>query len=143
MPSWIIFALLGAFFAAVIPVLSKMGLQGIDSTLASGLRAWVMALSLSVLLMFLRKWSDLPRATPAMVVFILLTGLAGAASWAFNFRALQLGPAGPVAALDRTSLVLTLLLSALFLAERLTGRILVGGALMVIGAILIATAPKS
>jgi transporter family protein len=142
MPTWILYALLSAAFAAVIPILSKIGLQGIDSTLATGLRAWVMALSLSLLLAAMGKWRDLPRATPAVVCTILLTGLAGAASWVAYFFALRTGPAGPVAALDRLSVVFTLMLAALFLAERLTGRILLGGVLMVLGAILIATAPK-
>lgn len=142
MPRWIIFALLSAGFAAIIPILSKIGLQGIDSTLATGLRAWVMALSLTLLLAAVGKLKALPQATPAMVVFIVLTGLAGAASWVCYFFALRTGPAGPVAALDRLSVVFALLLAAAFLAERLTGRILLGGVLMVAGAILIATAPK-
>ena len=90
----------------------------------------------------LGKWKDVPRTTPAMVGFIVLSGLAGAASWVFNFLALREGPAGPVQALDRLSLIFTLLLAAIFLAERLTGRILLGGALMVAGALLIASAPK-
>jgi len=142
MPRWIIFAFLSAGFAAIIPILSKLGLQGIDSTLATGLRAWVMALSLTLLLAAVGKLKALPEATPTVVVFIVLTGLAGAASWVCYFFALRTGPAGPVAALDRLSVVFTLLLAAVFLAERLTGRILLGGVLMVLGAILIATAPK-
>jgi transporter family protein len=142
MPRWILFALLSAGFAAIIPILSKFGLQGLDSTLATGLRAWVMALSLTLLLAAVGKWRELPQATPAMVVFIVLTGLAGAASWVCYFFALRTGPAGPVAALDRLSVVFTLLLAAVFLAERLTSRILLGGVLMAAGAILIATAPK-
>ncbi len=142
MPRWIFYALLSAGFAAVIPILSKVGLRGIDSTLATGLRAWVMALSLSLLLAGLGKWSELPRTTPAMAGYIALTGLAGAASWVCYFFALRTGPAGPVQAIDRLSMVFTLLLAAVFLAERLTGRILLGGALVVIGAILIASGPK-
>jgi bacterial/archaeal transporter family protein len=142
MPTWIIFGLLSAAFAAVIPILSKLGLQGIDSTLATGLRAWVMALSLTILLAAIGKWGELPRATSSMVTYIVLTGFAGAASWVCYFFALRTGPAGPVAALDRLSVVFTLLLAAVFLAERLTGRVLLGGVLMVVGAVLIATAPK-
>jgi transporter family protein len=142
MPRWILFALLSAGFAAIIPILSKIGLKEIDSTLATGLRAWVMAVSLTVLLAALGKWRDLPQATPAMAGYIALTGLAGAASWVCYFFALRTGPAGPVAALDRLSVVFTLILAAVFLAERLTGRILLGGALISAGAILIATAPK-
>jgi bacterial/archaeal transporter family protein len=142
MPRWILLAVLSAVFAAVIPILSKFGLQGIDSTLATGLRAWVMALSLTLLLGLLGKWSDLPHATPPVVASIVLTGLAGATSWVCYFFALREGPAGPVAALDRLSVAFTLLLAALFLGERLTGRVVAGGALIVLGAILIATAPK-
>ncbi len=142
MPSWIIYALLAAAFAAVIPILAKLGLQGLDSTVATALRAWVAALSLTLLLAVLGKWRGLPRATPMMVLFILLSGGAGTASWVCGFRALDLGRAGPVAALDRLSIVFTLVLAALFLGERLTGQIVLGGALIVAGAILIATAPK-
>jgi bacterial/archaeal transporter family protein len=142
MPLWIVYALLGAVFAAAIPILAKVGLAGMDTTLATGLRAWVAALSLTIMLTALGRWNQLPRTTPAMVGFIVLSGLAGAASWVFNFLALRDGPAGPVQALDRLSLVFTLLLAALFLAERLTGRVLLGGALMVAGALLIASAPK-
>jgi transporter family protein len=142
MPTWILYALLSALFAAVIPVLSKIGLQGMDSTLATGLRAWVMALSLTLLLAAFGKWRELPRTSPAVTSYIIMTGLAGAASWVCYFFALRTGPAGPVAALDRLSVVFTLVLAALFLAERLTGRVLLGGALMVVGAVLIATVPK-
>jgi bacterial/archaeal transporter family protein len=142
MPRWILYALLSAGFAGVIPILSKIGLQGIDSTLATGLRAWVMALAMTLLLAAIGKWRALPQTTPSMAGYIALTGLAGAASWVCYFFALRYGPAGPVQALDRLSMVFTLLLAALFLGERLTGRVLLGGALVVIGAILIAWAPK-
>lgn len=142
MPLWIVYALLSAVFAAVIPILSKIGLAGMDSTLATGLRAWVAALSLTLLLAALGKWRELPRTTPAMTGYIVASGLAGAASWVCYFFALRTGPAGPVQALDRLSLVFTLLLAALFLAERLTGRVLLGGALIVAGAILVASSAK-
>jgi transporter family protein len=142
MPLWIVYALLGAVFAAAIPILAKVGLAGMDTTLATGLRAWVAALTLTILLTAQGKWKELPRTTPTMVGFIVLSGLAGAASWVCNFLALRDGPAGPAQALDRLSLIFTLLLAAIFLAERLTGRILLGGALMVAGALLIASAPK-
>src|SRR4051794_1212998 len=119
MPTWILYALLGALFAAVIPIFAKLGLRELDSTVATALRAWVAALSLTLLLAVLGKWRGLPRATPMMVLFILLSGGAGTASWVCGFKALDLGHAGPVAAVDRLSVVFTLGLAALVLGERL------------------------
>jgi bacterial/archaeal transporter family protein len=142
MPAWLVYAILSALFAGVIPILAKIGLRGIDSNLATGLRAWVMALSLSLMLVVMGKWRELPRTTPSMAGYIVLVGLAGAASWVCEFLALRTGPAGPTQAINRLSLIFTLVLAALFLAERLTPRVLLGGALMIAGALLIATGTK-
>jgi bacterial/archaeal transporter family protein len=142
MPAWIVYAVLSALFAGLIPILAKIGLRGIDSNLATGLRAWVMALSLSLMLAGMGKWRELPRTTPTMAGCIVLVGLAGAASWVCEFMALRTGPAGPTQAINRLSLIFTLVLAALFLAERLTPRVLLGGALMIAGALLIATQVK-
>ncbi len=129
-------ALVGAVFAALVAIFGKIGLQGIDTTLATTVRAVIMAAFLVVVSLGMGKVSlaALPQGRP--LLFIALSGIAGALSWLAMFAALKLGPAPSVSAIDRTSVVFVLIFSLLFLGTQFTWKALAGAALMVAGAIL-------
>lgn len=133
---YIIFALLSAVSAALVAVFGKIGLGKVDTTLATAIRAVVMAVLLVAAALVLKKW-DLSQISNKAYLFIFLAGLAGAASWLFYFLALKLGPATSVAALDRLSVVFVILFAALFLGESLTVKSVLGGLLIVSGALLL------
>ena len=133
---YIFFALLSAVSAALVAVFGKIGLGKVDTTLATAIRAVVMAVLLVAAAVILKKW-DLSQISNKAYIFIFLAGLAGAASWLFYFLALKLGPATSVAALDRLSVVFVILFAALFLGESLTAKSILGGILIVSGALLL------
>lgn len=134
--SYIIFALLSAVSASLVAIFGKIGLSKVDTTLATTIRAIVMALLLLSATLILKKW-DLSQIDNKALLYIFLAGLAGATSWLFYFLALKFGPATSVAALDRLSVVFVILFAALFLGESLTIKSVLGGLLIISGAILL------
>jgi len=134
--SWIIFALFSAISAALVAIFGKIGVSHIDSTLATTVRAIIMALFLIIVSLVLGKFQLLKTIDNKALSFIILAGISGALSWLFYFLALKLGPASGVAALDRLSVVFVLIFSVLFLAEKLTLKSALGAILITIGAIL-------
>ncbi len=136
MPSWVPFALLSAVFAALVAIFGKIGIQGIDSTAATTVRAIIMAVFLAIASLVLGKWQLATHITNKALLFIVFSGISGALSWLFYFVALSRGPAPGVAALDRTSVVFVLIFSVLFLSEGLTWKSGVGALLIAAGAIL-------
>lgn len=134
--SWILYALLSAIFAALVAIFGKVGLSGIDSTLATTVRSIIMAAFLTVVSLALRKAPLLSSLNSKLLTFIALSGIAGALSWLFYFFALKHGPASGVAALDRLSVVFVLVFAVLFLSEQLTWKTGLGALLVTIGAIL-------
>jgi bacterial/archaeal transporter family protein len=135
--SWIFFALMSAVSAAGVAIFGKIGIQGIDSILATTVRAVIMAVFLVVVSLSAGKVSLLGTLSARPMIFIALSGIAGAISWLFYFLALKFGPASAVAALDRLSVVFVIVLAALFLGEHLTWKTGLGGILVTAGAILI------
>jgi len=133
--TWIIFALLAAVFAALVAIFGKVGISGIDSTLATSIRAVVMAVFLVLTSLFLGKAHLLPTVESKTLLFIIFSGIAGALSWLFYFFALKYGPASGVAALDRLSVVFVIILAALFLGEGITWKSGIGAALITAGAV--------
>jgi len=134
---WIIFALLSAFFAALVAIFGKIGIAELDSTLATTLRSLIMAGFLLILSLVLGKFDDFSSVNSKAWIFIALSGIAGALSWLCYFFALKNGPTGAVAALDRTSVVFVVLLAGLFLSEAISWKSGLGAMLVVVGAILI------
>ncbi len=133
---YIVYALLSAITAALVAIFGKIGLGKLDTTLATTLRAIVMAGILILATTALKKWNFTQLDNKA-ILYITLAGLAGASSWLFYFYALKTGPATSVAALDRLSVVFVLVLAALFLGESLTVKSVAGGVLIVAGALLL------
>lgn len=136
MGSWVIYAIFSAVFAALVAIFGKIGVKNVDSTLATSVRAVVMAVFLVLVSLVLGKWNLISSINNKAFLFIIFSGLAGALSWLFYFFALKNGPASGVAALDRLSVVFVLILALLFLGEHLTWRNGLGAVLLTIGAIL-------
>lgn len=136
--SWIVYALLSAVFAALVAVFGKVGLRELDSTLATTIRSIIMAVFLVAISFSLGKFSFLGVFTGKAVLFIVLSGIAGALSWLFYFFAIKLGTVSGVVAIDRTSVIFAFILAVLFLSEVLTWQKALGAALVAIGAILMA-----
>jgi transporter family protein len=134
--TWIVAALLSAFFAALVAIFGKIGVKSLDVTLATTVRAIVMAIVLTVTALSFGKGSLVNTISGRPLLFLLLSGLAGAASWLCYFYALKWGPASGVASLDRLSVVFVLVLAIIFLGEALSWRSALGAAFVAVGAIL-------
>jgi bacterial/archaeal transporter family protein len=135
--SWLIYALLSAFFAALTAILAKIGIKNVDSNLATAIRTIVIFLFAWGIVFFQGTANQISKLSQFSVIFLILSGLATGLSWLFYFRALQLGNASQVAPIDKLSLALTLLLSIFILREKVLPSTILGVALMVIGAILV------
>ena len=137
---WLIFALLSAITAALVAIFGKIGLEGVDSITASGVRAGIMFAAIIVLIVLTGRTQQLAALDRKSLSYIFVGGLAGAASWIFYFLALQYGKASQVAPIDRLSVVFVIVLAALVLGEKVSVQAAAGTALITIGAILIALA---
>jgi transporter family protein len=134
---WLIYAILSAITAALVAIFGKMGLQGVDSVTATGIRAGIMFAVIVVLMMFTGKLHTVTTIDSKSMIYIALGGLAGAASWIFYFFALQSGKVSQVAPIDRLSVVFAVIFAALFLSEKITFPVAIGVALMAAGGIII------
>lgn len=134
--TWILFALIGAVCAALVAIFGKIGLQGVDTTLATTLRAVIMAVFLVVVSFGFGKLSPVTMPSGRALLFIALSGIAGALSWLAMFSALKIGPATGVSAIDRTSVVFVLIFAVLFLGTQFSWKAALGAALITLGAIL-------
>src|SRR3954466_3272185 len=137
--SWQLWALLSALFAALTAIFAKVGVEGINSDLATLIRTVIVLVTLSLILFATGQFSQPGPIAPKSWLFLLLSGLGTGASWLCYFRALKLGPATLVAPIDKLSVVLVALFGVAFLGERpsLNGWLAI--ALIAAGAVLIAT----
>ena len=130
---WAVYALCSAFFAALTSILAKVGIEGVNSNLATAVRTAVV-LVMAWLVVFATGtadgvWSIGRRSW----LFLVLSGLATGASWLFYFKALQIGEASKVIPVDKFSVVLGIIMAFIFLHEAVTAKTLIGGALIAIG----------
>lgn len=137
--SWIMYAFLSAIFAALVALFGKIGIQNIDSTLATTVRSFIMTSFLVLISLGLGKLNGhfLSEIKMRDWVFIGLAGIAGALSWLFYFFALKNGPIGAVSAIDRTSIVFVVILATLFLGESFGWKTALGAFMIALGAYLI------
>jgi len=136
--SWQAWAVLSAVFAALTAIFAKVGVEGINSDLATLIRTVIVLISLSLILFATGQFSQPGPISTKSGVFLLLSGLGTGASWLCYFRALKLGPATLVAPIDKLSVVLVALFGAAFLGERPSLNGWLGIALISAGALLIA-----
>jgi transporter family protein len=137
-PSWLVWALLSAGFAALTAIFAKIGVEDINSDLATLIRTVVVLISLSLILFATGQFSQSGPISTRSWIFLLLSGLGTGASWICYFRALKLGPATLVAPIDKLSVVLVALFGVVFLGERPSFNGWIGIALIATGAVLIA-----
>lgn len=135
--SWIFWALLAALFAALTAIFAKIGVDGIDSDLATFIRTIVIMVTLGFILLLAGKFHEVGPLATRTWGFLVLSGLATGASWLCYFRALKLGNASQVAPVDKMSVVLVAIFGAVFLGEHLSPLNWVGVGLIATGALFV------
>ena len=135
---WRVYALLSALFAALTSILAKIGIEDVNSHLATALRTVVVLFMAWGMVLVTGTQDGITAISKKSWLFIILSGLATGASWLFYYRALQLGEASRVAPIDKLSVVLTMVLAFVFLGEAPTLKTVVGGLLIAAGALVIA-----
>lgn len=134
---WALYALLSAVFAALVSILAKKGLEGVNSNLATAIRTFVVLIAAWGIVFLTGKHKEIPNLTNKNWWFLVLSGLATGASWLFYFRALQLGEASKVAPIDKLSVVFTMILAFVFLGETVSVKTIIGGLLIAAGTLVL------
>ena len=135
---WSVYAQLSALFAALTSILAKIGIEDVNSHLATALRTVVVLFMAWGMVLVTGTQDGITAISKKSWLFIILSGLATGASWLFYYRALQLGEASRVAPIDKLSVVLTMVLAFVFLGEAPTLKTVVGGLLIAAGTLVIA-----
>ena len=130
---WVAYALFSAFFAALTSILIKLGIQNINSNLATAIRTVVVLIMAWAIVFFTGKHNEISQIESKSLLFLVLSGITTGLSWLFYYRALQLGEASKVIPIDKFSLVIGMTLAFLVLKETITLKIIIGGVLITIG----------
>ena len=133
---WMILALLSAVFAALTSILAKVGIDGVNSNLATAIRTVVVVLMAWGMVFLTSAQNGIAEISRKSWLFLILSGLATGASWLCYYKALQLGEASKVVPIDKLSVVLTLVLAFIFLHEQFTAKSLIGCVLIGAGTLL-------
>lgn len=133
---WLVFALLSAIFAALTSILAKIGIDGVNSNLATAIRTVVVVIMAWGMVFLTHTQSGISEITKKSWLFLILSGLATGASWLCYYRALQIGEASKVVPIDKLSVVITLVLAFVFLHEEFTARSLIGCILIGVGTLV-------
>ena len=130
---WSIFALLSAIFAALTSILAKVGIEGVNSNLATAVRTIVVVLMAWFMVFATGNQNGIVDISKKSWIFLILSGLATGASWLCYYKALQLGEVSKVVPIDKLSIVITTILAFIFLGEQITLKTLIGCCLIIIG----------
>lgn len=130
---WFIFAILSAIFAALTSILAKIGIEGVNSNLATAVRTIIVVLMAWLMVFITGSQNGLMDISKKSWIFLILSGLATGASWLCYYKALQIGEASKVVPIDKLSIVITVALAFLFLGEQITLKTLIGCSLIVAG----------
>lgn len=130
---WAIFAILSAIFAALTSILAKVGIEGINSNLATAVRTIVVVLMAWFMVFATGNQNGIVDISKKNWIFLILSGLATGASWLCYYKALQLGEVSKVVPIDKLSIVITIILAFIFLGEQITLKTLIGCCLIIIG----------
>jgi transporter family protein len=136
--SWLLFALGSAFFAALTAVFGKLGVAGIPSNLATFIRTLIVVVVIAAIVTLRGEWQRTGGMSAQTWLFLVLSGTATGLSWLCYYRALQLGPVSKVAPIDKLSVAFVIVLALAFLGEKPSLPLLIGGALIVAGSLVIA-----
>ena len=133
---WFVFALLSAIFAALTSILAKIGIDGVNSNLATAIRTVVVVIMAWGMVFLTNTQAGLSDISKKSWLFLILSGLATGASWLCYYRALQIGEASKVVPVDKLSVVITLVLAFVFLHEEFTAKSLIGCILIGAGTLI-------
>lgn len=133
---WLFFAILSSVFAALTAILAKIGIEGVNSNLATAIRTVVVLLMAWCMVWLTNAQSGLSEISRRSWLFLILSGLATGASWLCYYKALQMGEASKVVPIDKLSVVLTILLAFIFLHEQFTVKSLIGSVLIAVGTLI-------
>lgn len=133
---WILFAVGSSVFAALTSILAKVGIEGVSSNLATGIRTFVVLLMAWGMVFLTHSQDGIFNIGKRSWIFLILSGLATGASWLCYYKALQIGDASKVVPIDKMSTVLTLILAFVFLHEQFTLKSLVGSILLAAGTLV-------
>ena len=134
---WAVFALLSAVFAALTSILAKVGINGVNSNLATAIRTVVVVLMAWGMVFLTKGQGGITEISKKSWIFLILSGLATGASWLCYYRALQMGSASKVVPIDKLSVVITLVLAFIFLKEDFTYKSAIGSVLITAGTLFI------
>ena len=130
---WFVFAILSSIFAALTSILAKIGIEGVNSNLATAIRTIVVVLMAWFMVFITGNQNGIVDISKKSWIFLILSGLATGASWLCYYKALQLGEASKVVPIDKLSIVITIILAFIFLGEQITLKTLIGCCLIVAG----------
>lgn len=133
---WFLFAILSAVFAALTSILAKVGIEGVDSNLATAIRTCVVVVMAWAMVFITSAQGGISSISRKSWIFLVLSGLATGASWLCYYKALQMGEASKVVPIDKLSVVITLVLAFVFLHEEFTVRSLIGCLLIGAGTLI-------
>lgn len=133
---WMIFAVLSAVFAALTSILVKIGIEGVNSNLATAIRTIVVVIMAWGMVFLTHAQNGLAEISKKSWIFLILSGLATGASWLCYYKALQMGDASKVVPIDKMSVVITLILAFVFLHEQFTAKSLIGCILIGAGTLI-------
>lgn len=133
---WFVFALLSAVFAALTSILAKIGIEGVNSNLATAIRTMVVVVMAWGMVFLTNTLGGISEISRKSWLFLILSGAATGASWLCYYRALQIGEASKVVPIDKLSVVITLILAFVFLHEEFTARSLIGCILIGAGTLI-------
>lgn len=131
--SWVIYAILSAFFVALTSILAKIGISDINSNLATAIRTIVVLIMAWGIVFMTGAQSGIQDITAKSWIFLVLSGIATGLSWLFYYKALQLGDASKVVPIDKFSVVISMILAFVILKEDLTFKTVMGGILITAG----------
>lgn len=134
---WIIFAILSAVFAALTSILAKVGIDGVNSNLATAIRTVVVVIMAWGMVFLTHAQSGMIEISKKSWIFLILSGLATGASWLCYYKALQMGEASKVVPIDKMSVVITLILAFIFLHEQFTLKSLIACILISAGTLIL------
>ncbi|MCL2844501.1 MAG: EamA family transporter [Chitinivibrionia bacterium] len=130
---WVVYALLAAFFAALVAIFAKVGIEGVNSNLAVAIRTVVVLAMAWIIVFATGKHAEVAAITQKSWVFLILSGLATGISWLFFYRALQIGDVSKVVPIDKLSIVITMILAFVILGETVSVKKIIGAILIVAG----------
>jgi transporter family protein len=134
---WVVYALLAAFFAALVAILAKVGIEGVNSNLAVAIRTVVVLTMAWIIVFATGKHAEIATITQKSWLFLVLSGLATGISWLFFYRALQIGDVSKVVPIDKLSIVITMIMAFVVLGETASWKAILGGILIVAGTLVL------